>query len=447
MQRTTDMTVGSPAALILKFSLPLIITNLGQQFYMIADASIVGRGIGVKALASVGAADWIYWLILWGILGLTQGFSVFISRYFGEKKYLEMNKTIAMSSILSGIISVFFTVMGLVLANPLLSIIKTPADIKSGAVIYLTTMICGTIVVAAYNMASSVLRAFGDGKSPLIAMGIAALLNIGLDLLFVFVFKWGIFGAAFASVLSQIVSFLYCIKQIKKIECVSLPRKIWKPDFIMMKKLLFFGLPVSLQFMMIALGGIVIQSTINLQGSVFVAGYTALNKLYGLLESTAISLGTAFTTYFAQNFGANKKERIKEGMKTGVMLCIVSSVIVAIAMLVFGRNLLGLFLDVKKEGGMQALSVAWKYLSIMMMFMPILYLIYIYKNVLQAAGISVWSMASGVTEFIVRVIMGKAIVLWLGKATLFYIEPVAWIGALLPVMIPYFFCRRKFFKG
>ena len=441
------MTVGKPTALILKFSLPLIVTNLGQQFYMIADASIVGRGIGVKALASVGAADWIYWLILWGILGLTQGFSVFISRYFGEKKYYEMNKTIAMSSILSGVVSIVLTVLGLILAKPLITLMKTPADIKAGAVIYLTTMISGTIVVAAYNMASSVLRAFGDGKSPLIAMGIAALLNIGLDLLFVFVFKWGIFGAAFASVLSQIVSFLYCLKQIKKIECVNLPPEIWKHDFVMMKKLLLFGMPVSLQFMLIALGGIVIQSTINLQGSVFVAGYTALNKLYGLLESTAISLGTAFTTYFAQNFGAGKKERVKSGMKTGVMLCIVSSVIVAVVMLVFGKYLLQSFLDVNREGGVQALDVAWRYLSIMTAFMPVLYLIYIYKNVLQAAGISVWSMVSGVTEFIVRVIMGKVIILWLGSGTLFYIEPVAWLGALLPVMIPYFFYRKKLLFG
>lgn len=441
------MTVGKPTALILKFSLPLIVTNLGQQFYMIADASIVGRGIGVKALASVGAADWIYWLILWGILGLTQGFSVFISRYFGEKKYYEMNKTIAMSSILSGVVSIVLTVLGLILAKPLITLMKTPADIKAGAVIYLTTMISGTIVVAAYNMASSVLRAFGDGKSPLIAMGIAALLNIGLDLLFVFVFKWGIFGAAFASVLSQIVSFLYCLKQIKKIECVNLPPEIWKHDFVMMKKLLLFGMPVSLQFMLIALGGIVIQSTINLQGSVFVAGYTALNKLYGLLESTAISLGTAFTTYFAQNFGAGKKERVKSGMKTGVMLCIVSSVIVAVVMLVFGKYLLQSFLDVNREGGVQALDVAWRYLSIMTAFMPVLYLIYIYKNVLQAAGISVWSMVSGITEFIVRVIMGKVIILWLGSGTLFYIEPVAWLGALLPVMIPYFFYRKKLLFG
>ena len=212
-----------------------------------------------------------------------------------------------------------------------------------------------------------------------------------------------------------------------------------------MKKLLFFGMPVSLQFMMIALGGIVIQSTINLQGSVFVAGYTALNKLYGLLESTAISLGTAFTTYFVQNFGANKKERLKEGMKTGVKLCIVSSVIVALAMFFFGKNILQLFLDVKREDGYEALGVAWRYLSVMTVFMPILYLIYIYKDMLQASGISVWSMASGVTEFTVRVIMGKVIFLWLGKSVLFYIEPIAWLGALLPVMIPYFFYRKKFF--
>jgi len=439
------MTVGSPAKLIVKFSIPLIITNLGQQFYMIADAAIVGRGVGVKALASVGAADWIYWLILWGILGLTQGFSVFISRFFGEKKYHEMNKTIAMSAILCVFVSAVLTILGLFAAKPLLILLKTPSDIQKGAVIYLSTMIAGTTAVGAYNMASSVLRAFGDGRSPLVSMVIAAFLNIGLDLIFVINFKWGIFGAAIASVISQLVAFLYCFVQIRKIEIVRLPKAAWAPDFEMMKKMMLFGMPVALQFMVIAVGGIVLQSTINLQGSIFVAGYTALNKLYGLLESTAISLGTAFTTFFAQNFGAGRKDRVRDGMKTGIKLCVISSVAVSVILFFSGKFLLGLFLNVNEKSGAEALMVGWRYLSVMIMFMPVLYLIYVYRNILQAAQISIWSMISGFSECVVRILMGKAIFLWLGVDTLFYIEPAAWIAALLAVMLPYFYYRKRMF--
>lgn len=447
MKRTTDMTVGSPVKLILGFSFPLIITNLGQQLYMMVDAAVVGRGVGVKALAAVGSADWVYWLILWTIIGLTQGFSTFISRYFGDKNYHSMNKTITMSVILCTGVGVICTVAGIMASRAVLVLLETPKDIIDESTIYLVTMISGTVIVMAYNMASSILRAFGDGKSPLIAMLFAAFLNVGLDILFVMVFKWGIFGAAFASVLSQLVSFLYCLGVIKKIEFVKLEKNLWKPDFALIKKLLTFSIPLALRFMVIALGGIILQSTINLQGSIFVAGYTAVNKLYGLLECTAISLGTAFSTFFAQNFGAGNRERVKQGMKIGIELCILASVIIGIIVFASGEYLLQLFLDVSEEGGMEALRIGCRYLVVMSVCLPVLYLIYVYGNVLQAAGISLWSMVSGFAEFAVRVIMGKVIILWAGVDTLFYIEPAAWVGALVFVMVPYYIKAKALLKA
>ena len=243
MQRTTDMTVGNPTSLILRFSLPLIITNLGQQLYMIVDGAIVGRGVGVKALAAVGATDWIYWLILWAVIGLTQGFATFVSRHFGENNYHAVNRTIAASAILCVVISLVLTAAGILAAEPLLQLLHTPSDVFADAKLYLITMIAGTLVVGAYNMAASVLRAFGDGRSPLIAMGIAAVLNVGLDLLFVMAFHWGVFGAAFASVLSQGVAFIYCLIRVLRVECVRLTKESFRPDFRMIKELLLFGLP------------------------------------------------------------------------------------------------------------------------------------------------------------------------------------------------------------
>lgn len=443
MKRVTNMTEGSPLKLILLFAIPLIFTNLGQQLYMIVDASIVGRGVGVKALAAVGSTDWSYWLILWTITGLTQGFGVFVSRYFGEKDYDKMNRSITMSTILCVVIGAVLTLIGVLAARPLLILLETPADILDGAVTYLTTMISGTLIVIAYNMAASILRAFGDGRSPLVAMLIAGLMNIGLDLLFVLVFHWGIFGAAIATVSAQLVSFLYCLVKISKIEYVSLAKANWVPDGKMIKELLLFGLPLALQYIVIAGSGMVMQSTINQHGSLFVAGYTARNKLYGLLESSAISLGFAFSTFFAQNYGAGNKQRVRNGVRTGVKLSILLALGVTVVMLLIGKYLLQAFINAGEAEGPVVLEIAQHYLLVMAAFLVVCYLIHVYRNALQAMGTSIWSMVSGFAECGVRILMAKGVVSLLGSEVLFYIEPFAWLGALLFIMIPYYIYRKK----
>ena len=443
MQRTTDMTTGNPVKLILKFAFPLILANLGQQLYMIVDAAIVGRGVGVKALASVGAADWIYWLILWTVIGFSQGFSVFVSKSFGEKNYAEMNKNIAMSSVLCVFLGILLTFAGLVVAPMLLDVLDTPQDIVGGARVYLMTMLSGTLIVTAYNMASSILRALGDGRSPLIAMGIAALLNVGLDLLFVFVFEWGIFGAALASVLAQFFSFVYCAFRIIKVDCIHLSKSSFKLDFPLMKKLLVFGIPMAFQYIVIALGGIILQSTVNLQGSIFVAGFTAVNKLYGLLESTAISLGIAFSTFFAQNFGAENYKRVRNGLNTGIVMLVGASAIVTFIVLLFTEPLLKIFLDTTTPEGPEALKIAVKYLLVITIPLSVLYLLHLYKNALQSLGIASWSVVSGFGEFFMCVFMSKIVVLYLGTEVLFYVEPFAWLGGLVFVFVPYYILRNK----
>lgn len=442
-QRTVDMTVGSPTRHILSFALPLLLTNLGQQLYMIVDSSIVGRGVGFQALASVGTTDWCYWMILWTVTGLTQGFSTFVSRYFGEGNYKRMNQVIATSAILCAIISFVLTSAGIMAAKPLLLLLNTPEDIFSGASIYLITMIAGTVAVTAYNMASAILRSFGDGKSPLIAMVIAALLNIGLDCLFVFVLHWGIFGAALASVLSQGISFLYCLHRLGKIQYICLDKDAWKIDISLVKDLICFGLPVALRSIIIALGGVILQSSINVQGSYFIAGYTATNKLYGLLECSAISLGLASCTFFAQNYGAGKHHRVVQGLRTSVLIVSLMAVIVAVLTLTFRENLLQLFLDIAEPGGWEALKIGAHYLTIIISFTFVLYLLHIFSNVLQAIGVSVWTMYSGIAEFAGRVIMAKVFITWIGPDALFISEPVAWTGATVLLIIPYFFYKKK----
>ncbi len=442
MSKTVDMTGGNPTKHIVTFTLPLVVTNIGQQLYKIVDAAIVGRGVGVQALAAVGATDWCYWLILGTIIALTQGFSTFVSRYYGEKNYTAMNRTIAMSIVLCVGISVLLTVAGLVFADPLLRLLNTPEDIFDGASVYLITMTWGTVLVAAYNMSSSILRAFGDGRTPMVAMVISALLNVGLDIVFVFVFPWGIFGAALASLISQLVSFLYCLIALRKIECISLTADMWKPDYGMLSSLFLFGLPVAIQSIVASLGGIILQSSINVQGSTFIAGYTATNKLYGLLEGSAISLGIASSTFIAQNYGAGFYDRVRQGVRASVKIVILMALIVSGGAILLREPLLKLFLDVKEAGGPEALAFAIRYLIIMACSLVILYFVHVFRNVLQAMGIAKWSLVSGMAELVGRIFMAKVALNFIGSDALFLSEPVAWFGALLSVVLPYVWYQR-----
>ncbi|MBE6917760.1 MAG: MATE family efflux transporter [Ruminococcaceae bacterium] len=446
MNRTVDMTRGNPVKHILSFAFPLLLTNLGQQLYMIVDAAIVGRGVGMKALAAVGATDWTYWLVLWTVIGLTQGFATFVSRSFGDKNYGEMNRVIAMSTLLSAASGIVMTVAGIAASAPLLQLLKTPADILGDAHTYLVTMISGILVVTAYNMASSILRALGDGKTPLIAMVIAALLNVGLDCLFVFLFGWGIFGAAIASVLSQLVAFLYCLFRIFAVDCIKIDRKMWKPDWKLIRQMLLFGAPICLQYMTISIGGILLQSAVNLQGSIFIAGYTATNKVFGLFEASGTSLGLAAATFLGQNYGAGLYDRVRQGVKTASVIAVISGIIVFVIMYLVRYPLLQFFLDVREDGAVQALEVAVRYLIVMILFLIVLYLIHVFRNALQAMEVSLWSLLSGIAECICRMFMAKVVIHWIGSDALFFSEPLAWFSALLCVVLPYFYYRAKRLK-
>lgn len=446
MSKVLDMTQGKPVKLMLKFAFPVILTNFGQQLYQIVDAMIVGRGVGVDALAAVGCTDWTYWLILWSMSTMTAGFATFVSRFFGEKDFIKLNRAISISTLLSAIIAILLTVVGLLLAQPLLVFLGTPDNILKDAVIYLSTMIGGTLIMTAYNLAAAILRAFGDGKSPLAAMAIAAVTNIVLDLFFVMVLRWGVFGAALASVVSQLIAFLYCAIKIKCIEYIDVREMLRCRDLKLAGEILFFGVPLALQYIIINLGGIILQSTINVQGSSFIAGYTAVNKLYGLLECTAIALGSAFTTFASQNFGAGNYRRLRDGVKKAIILAVASALVIMAVVLPLNRTLPLLFMDVHEQGVEEALNVASRYLVNMTVSMPILYLVYVHRSNLQALGVASWSLISGIAEAVVRVVMAKVLFQWIGVDVLFFIEPFAWLAAWLFVMVPYYYYRNKYVK-
>ena len=431
MSRMKNMTEGSPAKLILSFSLPLMATNLGQQLYMIVDTMIVGKGVGVEALASVGATDWSYWLALWVIQAMTQGFAISISQHFGEGNQNRIKKTVAMSIWLCLGIGVVLTVSGLVFARFLLRILQTPDPIFQGALSYLMILYAGILVVMAYNMAAAILRSLGDGKTPLIAIVIAAITNILLDLLFVLVFRWGVAGAAFATVLAQLLAFIYCLLVMRKIDLLKMERKDWKPESSIIKRQCGLGIPLALQHVLIAIGGMILQSSINRHGFVFIAGFTATNKIYGLLESSAISLGYAVTTYTAQNYGAGRYDRIRNGLKSSVLIAAAMSVCVSAAMIAGGRAVLGLFIDSTSSSAAEVLEISYHYLFIMSCLLSSLYLLYAFRNTLQGLGNTVAPFLSGVMEFFARVSVAVYFSRLWGTEAIFFAEPCAWAAATL----------------
>ena len=309
-----DMTKGSPAKLILLFAVPLMLGNIFQQLYTMVDTIVVGQVAGVQALAALGAVEWIMWMVLGVSTGVTQGFSILISQHYGARKWKQLKKTVAHSYVLTTITAVLLFLTSQIFAHWILSFLNTPDNIIEMSLLYLRIVFCGIPVVAAYNVFAGVLRSLGNSRTPLVAMVIAAGINIILDLIFVAGFHMGVAGAALATVIAQCFSALYCFIIVRKIEIVHITKDDFRAVPGLNRELLSLGTPILFQDVIISLGGLAVQFVVNGYGFLFVAGFTATNKLYGILEMAAISYGYAIITYVGQNLGAGQISRIKKGV-------------------------------------------------------------------------------------------------------------------------------------
>ena len=296
-----DMTTGKPLPLIVSFALPLMVGNIFQQLYTVVDTMVVGKALGVDALAALGATDWLYWMMLGMIQGVTQGFGILMAREFGARQYESLRAVIGSSTSLSALSAIIFLILGQAVARPILGLLNTPAEIMDGSLLYLRIMFLGVPIVMAYNLLATILRSLGDGKTPLYAMIVAALSNIILDLLFVLVFQWGIAGAAIATLIAQGISSVYCLIKIRKIEFMKVKKAHFSLNPAMAGRLLALGSPMAAQNAIIAVGGMIITAVVNGYGVAFIGGFTAANKLYGVLEIAATSYGYAMITYVGQN--------------------------------------------------------------------------------------------------------------------------------------------------
>lgn len=442
---TKDMTTGSPVKLILSFSVPLLIGNIFQQFYNMVDAIIVGRYVGVDALAAVGATGSITFLIYGFILGLSGGFTILISQKFGANDEEGVKKAVASAIFLSVIITALATIISLISARPLLNLMNTPTNIIEDSLSYLNIIYIGLFATVLYNLLSGVLRALGDSKTPLYFLVIASLLNVVLDLLFVITFNMGVAGAAVATIISQFVSGALCLIYIsKKFAILRLKKEhLTNIDFSITRKQLKIGIPMALQFSITAIGTIILQTSLNGFGSTAVAAFTAATKVEQLVMQPLVSFGVTMATYCGQNLGAKRFDRIKEGVKKATIIAISISIISGIIVTIFGGTFTNLFLD---NPDPEVLNLSVTFLNIVSIFFIPLGLIFIYRNTLQGIGESFIPMVAGGLELIARTLVAFTLPSLIGFKGICYAGPLAWIFAAVPLVITYIIKAKKFPK-
>ncbi|KAB1440148.1 MATE family efflux transporter [Candidatus Galacturonibacter soehngenii] len=437
---TNDMTVGNPRSLILKFAIPLIIGNIFQQFYNVVDSAVVGRFIGVNALAAVGATGSVVFLIMGVVMGMTSGFSVLIAQSFGAKDEKRVRHFTVMSGYLSVIITIVLTVGTLLGIDSILRLMKTPDDIFADSSLYIKIIFAGIGITMLYNMLSAILRAIGDSKTPLIFLAIASVINVVLDLLFVVVFKMGVEGVAYATVIAQAVSAILClVYMIKKYPILRIGKEDLKFSSNSAFNLMKIGIPMSLQFSITAIGVMIIQAALNVLGSLYIAAYTAASKAQQIVTQPFASLGATMATYVGQNTGAGKIDRIRQGMKEGIKITLIYSVLAAVFLIFFGKLPVKMFVS---GGEREVIDAAQHYFNIVVGFFPALGLIFIYRNTLQGLGDGFFPMIGGIFELIARGVVAFTLAQFMGYAGVCFADPVAWVSALIPI-IPVYYIRIK----
>lgn len=437
------MTVGSPLKLIILFSLPLIAGNIFQQLYTIVDMMVVGKKLGVEALAALGSVDTISWVVSGIVFGFTQGFGVYIAQMFGKKDYESLNTVVVNSFLLCISIAVVILAITQILIDPFLTLLRVPEGIIPLSKLYLRIIIAGVPIVVAYNMEAVVLRSLGDSSSPLVAMVISTISNIVLDIVFVMQFEWGITGAAVATLIAQFFSAIYCAFKIAKIECLNIsPGKI-RFDRKWAGALLKMGLPLAVQNAIISFGGVVVQSVVDGFGVFVIAGSTAANKLYGILESAASAYGFAMATYVGQNFGAGNIKRIRKGVLTANLISAVSCVLIGGLVILTGKSILSLFIAGTPEEMEMTMHYAYVFLGTMSIFLITLYLIHVLRNVLQGLGHTVISMTSGFVELIFRIFVILTLPGIFGPDCIFLSHVLAWVASDIVLIAGYYYYIHK----
>lgn len=436
MAQSKEMTSGPCLPLIFNFTLPLLLGNMLQQTYSLIDAAIVGKFLGINALASVGASTSVVFLILGFCNGCCGGFGIPVAQKFGARDYVSMRRLVSVSLKLAGMMSVGIALITCLLCAFILRTMQTPENIFQDAYWYLLITFIGVPCTFFYNLLSSIIRALGDSKTPFWFLLFSTILNVLLDLLCILVFHWGVAGATIATVFSQGVSAVLCyFYMYRKFEILRMQPadKRFRPELA--RQLIFVGVPMGLQFSITAIGSIMLQSANNALGTACVAAFTAAMRIKMFFLCMLESLGIAMATFCGQNYGAGKPERIWTGVKAASLMMIVYVAAVAIILWGFSEKFVLLFVDPSET---EIIADAALFLHISVSFFPVLGLLCILRYSIQGAGYTKLAMFSGVSEMIARILVSVvAVPLW-GFWAVCFGDPTAWVFAdafLIPAFI------------
>ncbi len=435
-----DMTQGSPMKLIVSFFLPLMLGMLFQQFYSMMDTIIVGKFLGVNALAAVGSTGSINFMVIGFCMGICNGFAIPAAQQFGAKDYHYLRKYVANSVRLASVFAVVMTITVCFLCKNILQWMNTPSDIIQGAYNYIFVIFMGIPVIYLYNLLSGIIRSLGDSKSPLMFLILSSLLNIGLDLALILLFNMGVAGAAWATVISQGISGILCLLYIKKKYVIlKISKEEWRADKDCLLKLCNMGIPMGLQYSITAIGSVILQTSVNMLGSTAVASVTAANKVGMFFCCPFDAMGSAMSTYAGQNMGAGELKRITKGVLSCCLIGLIYSVLAFAVLFLFSSQIALLFLDAGETGILDNVRLL---LLVNSSFYFTLALVNIVRFTIQGLGYSKLAILAGVCEMAARALVGAFLVPAAGYIGVCFASPVAWIFADL-FLIPAYICIMK----
>lgn len=403
----------------------MLCTNLLQQVYSFADSAIVGKGLGDNAFAAIGNLSSLTLLIIGFSTGITSGFSVILAQKYGSNNLVELRKSIANSLILTALLSVLLTAFSLCTIKTILSVIKTPDSIFHDSLCYGSILLGGLTATMAYNLLSGILRALGDSKTSFLAIVVSSLLNILLDCFFLFVLHIGVAGAAIATVLSQTVSAFLCFRKLTKLPECRLTLMDFRISLSLCFELMKNGISTACMNSVTAVGCMLVQTYVNDLGVAYTSAYSACNKYINFFMLPSITAGFALSAFIAQNYGAKKQNRIREGVRFGVFIALISYLSLGLALFFFPEFWACLLLNET-----DTILLSARFLRIIGgLFLP-LNLLFVYRSILQGMGKPFIPMCSGILEMLLRIL---TIILFLpqyGFIVTAYAEIIAWLGAL-----------------
>lgn len=428
MAASKEMTEGRCLPLIFRFAMPLLLGNLLQQTYSLVDAAIVGKILGINALASVGASTSVVFLILGFCNGCSGGFGIPVAQKFGARDYPVMRRYVKVSIRLSAVISIILAIVTALCCGNILQQMSTPRNIFDDAYMYLFITFLGIPFTFFYNLLSSIIRALGDSKTPFWFLLLSTVLNIVLDLFCIIVLNWGVAGAAIATVVAQAISVVLCYLYMKR-KFTILQGETCSPqlDGRLARTLLSIGVPMGLQFSITAIGSIMLQSANNALGTACVAAYTAALRIKMFFMCPFESLGIAMATFAGQNYGAGKPERIWQGVKASTLMMITYWAFCFVTLMIFSKEITLMFIEPSET---EVLNYAAQFLHISVSFFPFVGLLCILRYTIQGAGFTYFAMLSGVSEMIARILVSVIAVPMWGFLAVCFGDPSAWIFAV-----------------